>query len=64
MGPRPHLSLCAYKTACLASELLDSMGPSPHLWILHAKQRLLDTNSKSLWVTDIPCRLVHAKQRP
>ena len=25
------------------------MGPSPHLWFLHAKQRLLDPNNKSLW---------------
>ena len=26
------------------------MGPSPHLWILHAKQRILYQNYKSLWV--------------
>ena len=48
MGPRPHLSFCPCKTACLASELLVSMGPSPHLWFLHAKQRLLDQH-KSLY---------------
>ena len=29
------------------------MGPSPHLWFLHAKQRLLDQNCKSLWVPDL-----------
>ena len=31
MGPRHNLSFCACKTACLASELLVSMGPSPHV---------------------------------
>ena len=31
MGPRPHLWFSVCKTACLASELLVSMGPSPHL---------------------------------
>ena len=25
------------------------MGPCPHLWFLHAKQRLLDQNNESLW---------------
>ena len=37
MGPRYHLSFCAYTTACLASEKLDSIGPRPHLWFLHIK---------------------------
>ena len=54
MGPRPHLSFCAWKTTRLASELLDSMGPTTHLWFLQAKQRLLDRNYKSLWVSDFP----------
>ena len=49
--------------ATLAHELLVSMGPSPHLWFLHAKQRLLEPNNKSLWVPDITCRFVHAIQR-
>ena len=49
--------------ACLASEWLVSMDTSPHLWFLHAKQRLLDPNNKSLWVPDITCRFVHAIQR-
>ena len=38
-------------------------GPSPHLCFLHAKQRLLDPNNKSLRVPDITCRFVHAIQR-
>ena len=62
-SPRKNLSLCAWKTATLAHELLVSMSPSPHLWFLHAKQRLLDPNNKSLWVPDITCRFVHAIQR-
>ena len=31
------------------------MGPSPHLWILHAKQRLLDQNYKSLRIPALTC---------
>ena len=45
-----HQWFCAFKTATLASELLVSIVPSPHLWLLHAKQRLWDQNHKSLWV--------------
>ena len=62
MGPRPHLWFTAIKTATLAPELQVSMGPNPHLWFLHAKQRLLDQNYKSLWVPDLTCRFVLAKQ--
>ena len=40
MGPRHDRSYCACTTACLASELLVSLGPSLHLWFFHAKQRL------------------------
>ena len=60
MGPRPHLSLCACKTALLASV---SIGSSPHLLFLHTKQWVLDQDYKSLWVPDLTCRFVHAKQR-
>ena len=44
MSPRHNLSFCAWKTAWLSPESLVSMCPSPHLWILHAKQRILDQN--------------------
>ena len=40
MVARPNLRFCVYKTACLASDLLVSMGPNSHLWFLHARQRL------------------------
>ena len=63
MGPRPHQWLFAFKTAPLAPELNVSIGPSPHLWFLHAKQRLLVQNFKSLWVPDHTCRFVNAKHR-
>ena len=53
----------ACKTAWLASELLVSMGPSPHVWVLDAKWCLLDLNNKSLCVPDITCRFLHALQR-
>ena len=61
MGPRHIQSFCACKTACLAPELLVSIIPSPHQWFLHAKERLLDQNYKSLWVPDLTCRFVHKK---
>ena len=63
MGPRPHLRFFAFKTEPLAPELQVSMVPSPHLWFFQAKQRLLDQNYKPLWVPDLTCRCVHAKQR-
>ena len=48
MCPRHDLSFCAFTTAWLAPELLGSMGPYPHLWFLHAKQRLLDQSTSLL----------------
>ena len=60
MGPRHDLSFCGYKTA---SEILVSMGRSPHVWFLDAKQRLLDQNNKSLRFADKSCRFVHGKQQ-
>ena len=45
MGPSHNLSFCACKTAWFAPALLVSMGPSPHLWVLHAKQQLLDQST-------------------
>ena len=53
----------AFKTAPLASELQFSMGPSPYLWLLNAKQRLYDQNYKSLWVPDLTYVFLHSKQR-
>ena len=62
-GSQPSSLVFAFKTATLAPELQVSIGPSPHLCFLHAKQRLLNQNYKSLWVPDHSCRFVHAKQR-
>ena len=62
MGPRHNLSFSACKTAWLAPEKLVSMDPSPPLWFLHAKQRLLVSNSKSLLVPDITCSFVPPMQ--
>ena len=63
IGLKPHLRFCAFRTVCLASELLISMGPSPDLWFLDAKERFLDQNNKSLWIPDMTCCFVHVKQR-
>ena len=54
-GSQPSSVVFACKTATFGSELQVSMGPSLHLWILHAKQRLLDQNYKSLWVPALIC---------
>ena len=53
----------ASKTECLASEILISMGPSPHLWFLHVNQRLFEQKCMSLWVPELTCDYLHAKQR-
>ena len=60
VGPRPHLSFCACKTEWWDS---GSIGPSPYLCFLHAKQRLLEQNYKSLWVPDLTYRIVHVQHR-
>ena len=63
MGTRHDLSFCTCTTMYLASELPVSMGPLLHLWFLDTQQRLLELNNKSLWVPDMKCPFVHAKQR-
>ena len=60
---QPSSVVFACKTAWLASESLVSMGPSPYVWFLDAKQRLLEPNNKSLRVPDITYRCVNAIQR-
>ena len=63
MGPKHDLLFCACKTAWCDSELLFSIGPSPHLCVLDANQRHSNQNNKSRWVPDITCRFVLEKQR-
>ena len=46
--------LCIQNNVISIKKLV-SMDPSPHLWLLHAKQRLLDQNYKSLWVPALMC---------
>ena len=62
MGSSPHLWFCACKTATLGPELQVSVGPRHHLWLFHAKQRLLDQNNKSLSVPGMTCPFVHVQQ--
>ena len=62
-GSQPFSVAFAWKTATFGAELQVCMGPRPHLWFLHAKQRLLDQSNKSLWVPDMTCRFVHVQQR-
>ena len=40
MGPRFQLPFCSCNAAWVASELLVSMGPNPHVWFLDAIERL------------------------
>ena len=58
-GSQPSSVVFACKTAALGPELQVSMGPSPHLRFLHAKQRLMDQIYKSLWVPAIICGFVY-----
>ena len=62
MGSSPHLYFSVCKTSTLRPELQVTVGPRPHLWFLHAKQRILDQNIKSLWVPDMTYRLVHVQE--
>ena len=61
-GSQPLSVVFALKTAHFGPEFQVSMGPSPHLWFLYAKQRILDQNYKSVWVPDLICGFVLAKQ--
>ena len=58
---QPSFVAFVCKTATLGRELRVSNGPSPHLWFLHAKRRLLDQNWKSLWVPDLTYFFLHSK---
>ena len=61
-GSQPSSDVFACKPETFGPKLHVSMCPSPHLWILNAKQRILDQNYKSLRVPDLTCRFVHAIQ--
>ena len=54
-GSQPSCVIFEHKTTHLESDLQVSMGPSPHLWFLNAKQRFLDQYYKSLLVPDFAC---------
>ena len=56
-GFKPSSVVFAIKRETFGSELQVSMGPSPHLWFLHAKQRLMDHNYMSLRVPVFTCDL-------
>ena len=62
-GSQPLSVVFACITATFGPEYKFSMGTRPHLSFLHAKQRLLDQNNKSLWVPDMTYRFVHVQQR-
>ena len=59
---QPTSVVFAFKTAHFGPEFQVSMGPSPHLRFLHAKQRVLAQNYKSLWVPDLTCPFVQSKR--
>ena len=60
---QPSSVVSACKTTTSGPEWQISMGPRPHLWLFHAKQRPLYQNNKCLWVPNITCRCVHVQQR-
>ena len=61
-GSQPLSVVFACITATFGPEYKFSMGTRPHLSFLHAKQRILDQNNKSLWVPDMTYRFVHVQQ--
>ena len=61
-GSQPSSEVFVCKPETFGPKLHVSMCPSPHLWFLNAKQRILDQNYKSLRVPDLTCRFVHAIQ--
>ena len=54
-GSQPSSVDFVCKTVTFGPQLQVSIGPSPHLWFLHVKQRLLDPNYKSPWVPALIC---------
>ena len=54
MGPRHHLSFCAYKTATFGPELQVSIGPDLTCGFVHAKQ--LDFHDSKTPPVDFPCK--------
>ena len=60
MGPRLHLWICAYKTACLAQV---SIGPRPHVWNCVHKTACLAPEKQSLCVPNLIRDFVQTKQR-
>ena len=62
MGSSPHLCFFSCKTRSLWPDLQVCMGPRPHLWFLHTNQQLLDQNCMSLWVLELTCDFLNAKQ--
>ena len=61
-GSQPSSEVFACKPAAFGPKLHVSMGPSPHLRFLHAKQRVLAQNYRSLWVPDLTCPFVQSKR--
>ena len=60
MSPRHNLSFSACKTAWLAPSLY---GSQPSSVVFACKTATFSLEYKSLWVPDLNCRFVHAKQR-
>ena len=54
-GSQTSSVVFACKTATFGSDWQISMGPSPRLWFLEAKQRLFRQNNESLWVQALIC---------
>ena len=63
MGSSPHLWFCVCKTATLGLELQVSAGEKTPPVVFAYKTATFCPEYKSLWVHDLTCRFVHAKQR-
>ena len=57
-----RVDLCKLNSV-FSTRITSQYGPRSHLWFLHPKRKLQHQNCMSLWVPDLTCDFVHAKQR-
>ena len=62
MGTRPHLWICANKTASLDQNYKSVWDPDLICGFIHTQQRGQHQNNNTLWVPDLNYRVLHTKQ--
>ena len=62
-GFQPSSVVLYMQNSNFRTRLTSLYGTQTSLVVFASKHRLLDPNNESLWVLDLTCRFVHAKQR-